>query len=510
MNAKMHHAGHRFSILSTASAGLAIMLAFGLLITGTSVAVPRLDPAGKAIPHVDSKSAAVPTTTVFQKWVSPDPYYAGVADSYISLYEPDTNYGTIATMKAHTFSGRERALVKFDISRIPTSARVLQARLNLFLWYRNQPYSATAYAYKVKRHWTETDVTWNKATAAVSWSQAGCNDPLNDYDASSVATTTLNYTQVTYTWDVTEMVQQWVANPISNEGVLIIAEGVSNQFQFRTSDGISPDQRPALEVTYDLSEVTPTLTHTATPTLTPVHTNTPTLTPSPTATQTPAQSPTPTLSPTATLSPTPTPTRTPVPPPVTLDFQQGVAPDPTYDGVADTFLSSFWADIRWGSDESLRVSNKRSGGADRTLLHFDLQGYIPTNAQVLSARLSLFAWTRRTLYGMRISAFEVARRWDVSVATWNRANPDELWAVAGCDGVDGDRQGDPVDSRFVYFTNQWYEWDVTSLVQRWVSNPETNRGLLLIGYDVDQDLRFRSSQWRVPEQRPKLTVTYQP
>lgn len=524
MNAKRSNMNSHSTLRFLSAVVLVIVLLLSLLAAGSSEATPGLDGAGKAVAPADVANVALPVTVVFRRWVSPDPSYAGVADTYISLNEPNTNYATSSTMKLHTQGQRERVLVKFDISRIPTTARVLQATLTLFVWYRNQTYRATVYAYKVRRHWTESDATWNGATATTFWSAAGCNDPVYDYDPTVVATTTLNYTNQTYSWDVTSMVQQWVASPISNEGVVLIGEGLNVEYQFRSSDIPAPEQRPSLSVTYEVGPVSPTPTHTFTPTRSPTATqsptNTPTHTPSPTFTQTPIPSatpthsptplysPTPTTSPTPTLSPTPTPTHTPVPPPVTQEFRQGVAPVAAYAGVTDTFLSSYRPDTPWGEEDGFRVSNRPSG-SERALLRFDLQGYIPANARVTSARLAIFAWSRRTLNGMRISAFDVIRTWDGSVATWNRANPTEMWTIPGCNGVDTDRQGDPVDSRFVYFTNQFYEWDVTALVQRWVANLLTNQGLLLIGYDVDQDVRFRSSEWRVPEQRPKLTVTYQ-
>ena len=142
------------------------------------------------------------------------------------------------------------------------------------------------------------------------------------------------------------------------------------------------------------------------------------------------------------------------------------------------------------------------------LVRFDLGEYVPANAQVTSARLSLFAWSRRTLLGMRISAFQLNRAWDPTSATWNHASLYQLWGASGCDEVSADRQGDSLDSRFVYFINQDYEWDVTSTVQRWAVDPNSNHGIVLIADEVDQDVRFRSSQWRVLGQRPKLTVTY--
>ena len=519
MNEKTDTAYPRYSMTkSLALAGLAFVLLLSLFADRTSWARSSQSGTKNVALSTNSYSGEPLATIVFQKWVSPDSSYTEVADTYISLYEPDTARGGENTMKLHTsYDGRERLLTKFVISAIPSTATVTEATLYLFAWYRSQAYPITAKAYRVKRHWNENEATWNQATSTNPWSQPGCNDPLYDYDPISVATSTVDATNQYYAWDLTQMVQRWVASPVSNEGVLLVGEGPSAQYQFRTSEAIAPNQRPYLMVTYYLQQPTATPTATSTRTSTPTHTstqtatstptNTPTPTASPTATRTPVQSPTFTRSPTATLLPTSTPTATRLPSLVHQVFQQGIYPVEAYRGVTDTFLSSYWPDTSWGSDDSFSISG-RGNGTERALIRFDLQGSIPTNAQVLSAKLCLFAWSRRTSYGLTISAFDVTRTWDVNVATWCRANATETWAIPGCDKVSSDRQGDPVASRFVYSTDQFYEWDVTSVVQRWAANPQSNKGLLLIGQDVDQDLRFRSSEWRVLSQRPRLTVSY--
>lgn len=489
--------------------GLAIVL-LALFVGTTSWATPSQSRARDSMASFTTANE-LPVTLIFQHGVSPEPSYAGVADTYISLYEPNASPGGSSTMKLHSgVDGRERILIKFDISRIPTSAMVTEATLHLFAWYRSHAYRVDTSAYEVRRHWNESETSWTQATSASQWTQPGCK-PVDDYDPTSVATTTLNYTNQYYDWDLTQMAQQWVADPVSNEGVLIVSQGPSTQYQFRTSDMPAPNQRPYLVVTYYLTAPSPTPTRTSTLTRTPTRTSTPTNTPtataSPTVTETPSESPTPTSSPTATLTPTATPTATPSPTPMLRVFQYGMHPIESYTSVSDTFLSAYRPNTPWGADDGLRISG-RGNGTERGLIRFDLQGYIPANAQVLSARLSLFAWSRRTLYGMRVSAFEVMRPWDVTVATWNRSSLGETWAAAGCDEVGSDRHSDPVASRFVYFTNQFYEWDVTALVQRWATEPAANNGILLIGHAVDQEVRFRSSEWRVPEQRPKLIVIY--
>jgi len=495
-----HHTVAR--ALALACGALALLALFA---SGTSRA--RLGGA-PSLAAVDD----LPVTLTFQKFVSPESSYSGVADTYIALYEPNANEGGSTTLKVHSaVDGRERILIKFDISRIPTTASVAEATLHLFAWYRNQTFAVDAKAYQVLRRWNEDDATWNAATASTFWGQPGCSAPGSDYDPNSMAMATLNYTNRYYSWDVTDMAQQWVANPLSNEGVVIVGEGPAAQYQLRASEIPADNQRPYLVLTYRVVEPSPTptgtQTGTATPTLTPTPTNTATPTLTPTITETPSESPTPTSSLTPTQTPTITPTATPSPTPVLKVFQSGLYPVQSYTAVSDTFLSSYRPVTPWGSDDGMRISG-RDGGTERPLVRFDLHGHIPPNSHIVSAKLSLYAWSRRTLYGMRVSVFGVERPWDVTAATWNNASALEAWAIPGCDAIGSDREGSAVDSRFVYFTNQFYEWDITALVQAWVNDTATNNGVLLIGRDVDQEVRFRASEWRVPEQRPRLAVFY--
>jgi hypothetical protein len=441
--------------------------------------------------------ALAPYTYVFQRWVSPDASYAGVADTHIALYEPDANHGGIGTLRLHPNSdGRERILIKFDISQIDPATFVAEARLNLYAWYRTQTYSVEAYAYRVRRNWSESKSTWNRASASNPWGIPGCKDPLTDFDPSSVATTTLSYTNQWYTWDITGMVQDWVANPSANHGLLIVAEGMGNQYQFRSSEIPSSNLRPFLEVTVDAEGPTPSQTTTPVET----YTVTPTATTSATATSTPTKTSSPGFTPTLTL----TPTR--VVSPLPKGFQQGLLPDASYAGVDDTFLTWYRPSVGWEEDDSLIVSGRE--GSERPLLRFELDGYIPANAQIHSAKVSLYAWSRRTLFGMRVSAYEVLRPWDVGTASWYEASVGQSWGVAGCDQAGVDRTAEAVASRFVYFTNCWHEWDITSLVQKWVSDPSSNHGLILVGHPIDQEMRFRSSEWRAPQHRPKLRLVY--
>lgn len=507
-----------FHLVSWAIRTVCIILSIALLLT----LIPNPSMQTNSALDAPVSTAIEPVTLVFKQRVFPDISYQGVADTHISLYEPTTNFGAYPTMRIHpASSGRERGLIKFDISVIPTSATVLQATLYLYAWYWSHTFPINIYAYRVIKHWNEREATWERATATQFWHTPGCNNPIYDYDPTFAVSTTVSNNRQYYSWDITQMAQLWVANPLSNEGVLLIGDGLSVQYQFRTSEIDSPDLRPYLVVTYLPSAPSPTPTRSATPTATPIYSPTPTKTSTPVGSPTPTSTPTHSATPTKTSTPaesptptstsmypaTPTLTSTPISTPVQRIFQQEWLPFVSYDGTADTSLAMYRPDDAWGNEESLRI-NGRDSGTERVLIRFDLAGYIPTNAQILSAKLSLFAWSRRTFYGMRVSAFEALRHWDEATATWNIASTFDPWTSPGCDAVGSDRAGALLASTFVYFTNKFYDWDVTSLVQRWVNDPSTNHGILLLGQKVNQEIRFYSSEWHVPPQRPKLTVIY--
>lgn len=483
--------------------GVTLVLLLSIMVNAVGQTAVAPSPEGQVSWQSDASAAQV-TTVAFQFGVYPDIYYTGVSDTFITLYEPETAFFEMATMKiTPNAEGRERGLISFDVSLIPSTATVQEARLHLYAWYWNQDLPVTVNAYRVLKPWVAWEANWIRASSMEPWHTPGCNNPGFDYDPASVVATTVLPELDFYSWDVTEMAQLWVANPASNYGILLVGEGLSVEYQFRTSQIGSENLRPYLVVTYYLTPPTATPTRTSTPTPTPTRTQTPTVTPTATISPTPTNTGMPAITPTPTETLTPGPTQVPQ----QKVFQQGMYPQIGYGGTSDTSITLYRPDSSVGEDESLRVIG-RGSGAERILLHFDLASDIPTGSHVMSAKLSVFAWSRRTLYGMRVSAYGVLRPWEEDTATWNRARTSELWAGPGCSEGGLDREFDLAASRFVYFADRFYDWDITPLVQQWVNNPATNRGVLLMGQNVDQEILFRSSEWRVPQQRPMLTVVY--
>ncbi|KPL15577.1 MAG: hypothetical protein AMJ93_16480, partial [Anaerolineae bacterium SM23_84] len=84
-------------------------------------------------------------------------------------------------------------------------------------------------------------------------------------------------------FDVTSIVQKWVANPASNKGVLLVGPNPAVIYYYRNSRFTNVDERPRLVITWTIPAAPPTPTPTPTSSPTPGPTATPTQTPTPTS-----------------------------------------------------------------------------------------------------------------------------------------------------------------------------------------------------------------------------------
>jgi len=228
--------------------------------------------------------------------------YSGTRDTYLYLWEPNTPHGDAGKLLVRSFDV-SRALLYFDISRIPVGADVIDARLHLYCDDQNRHQgddttSITVEIYGVEKEWEEGRADWYQATDEDDWTEAGCLAEGADYAPGRIGLPprtlieegNCRYTgegDCWYTFDVTSLVGQWAADPSQNKGILVRAlSAASIGTFFVSSEHASTTEHPALEVSYVLSP----------PTATPTATLTPTATATPTATVPPSTA-TPTLGP---------------------------------------------------------------------------------------------------------------------------------------------------------------------------------------------------------------------
>src|SRR4051794_40447539 len=137
------------------SATLVALAAAGAAVASVAGAA-TLTPTSKQI-----GAAGLPVTITTASIVA-------VADAYADQASPGTNSGAGTTLSVQSAtSATRRAFVRFDLSSIPTTARVQNATLQLTM--STAPTATRTYEVdKVAATWTETGLTWSNMPSAAA------------------------------------------------------------------------------------------------------------------------------------------------------------------------------------------------------------------------------------------------------------------------------------------------------------------------------------------------------
>ena len=500
--------------------------------TATSTPLPTSTKRPSATP-LPTPTGTLPTPTPGQVY-TPTPIpgaarFDPVADTYLDQWAPTTNYAS--SPKLIVRQGDIKApLIRFDLTSLPPNAVIDRAILSLSVLDRTNPGQLTVTAYKVLRSWDEQQCTWQQAAEGQAWTLAGCNDPSRDRSDVVADEVTLTDVGRWYDLDLTSLVQDWVRESNTNQGLVLKGSGsASVEYGFYSSNHSSEAMRPRLMVVWHGPAPTPTGPPLPTPTVTETSTPgagpTPSGTPKPEPTLTPTQTllpsdtpkPEPTLTPSETLLPTDTPTPGPtLTPSQTLPPSETPFPNPTqvrlregasYSGVVDTFIDAWYENRNYLKAVSISA---RQGSIKAPLIRFDLAG-IPDYASVKWSKLYLYITTRSNPNPLTLSVVRVNRAWDPAQVTWDQATASEAWVQAGAGDVESDRSARVYTTCQVDEERRWISLDVTDLVQEWVADPEHNYGLLVLAEsNVAVQYDFTSSGWFSEDYRPYLDVEYVP
>ena len=183
-------------------------------------------------------------------------------DTYININ--GNNYSTDTTLNTFTWPTNSIAnatILQFDISAIPPGAEIQKAILHLYqVKSRHEEAGYDVGVHKIINH----NPVLSKATGNVYdginlWTPYSglYNDiPLAQADIAAAETTnSLDPTNGYKTWGITNMVQDWINNPLSNYGVLVNSDAtaVSGAHRFFASmEASDVNQHPKLEVTYTI------------------------------------------------------------------------------------------------------------------------------------------------------------------------------------------------------------------------------------------------------------------
>lgn len=179
--------------------------------------------------------------------------YNGNTDAMIVMEAADTNFGALDACGVDFGGDYGRACVFKWLMPPPNTAKVTAASIILTL---SNGTGSSYDVYQLLRPWNEASVTWNQRTAGSSWGLPGANSTggaTPDRSSTVLGSLTGGIGKRTITLNASgiAVVQSWVANPSTNNG-LIIAGSATDGVVIQSSEYATIADRPILRVTYNL------------------------------------------------------------------------------------------------------------------------------------------------------------------------------------------------------------------------------------------------------------------
>src|SRR5215211_5603244 len=169
------------------------------------------------------------------------------ADTQIVENAPTRNYGAATSLGVNgnvpSGSGKDKfALLKWDLSGIAPSTQINSASVTLSVTTAS-PQSYQAYV--LNKPWVESSATWNVYSSGKPWEVAGAKGSL-DKEATVAGTITPSVKGKNTLTLPLAVVQGWVDNPATNQGIIIANPASTRGFNFNSREDNDPNQRPQL------------------------------------------------------------------------------------------------------------------------------------------------------------------------------------------------------------------------------------------------------------------------
>ena len=161
------------------------------------------------------------------------------------------NYGAHDTLSVDENAGY-RALLAFDLGRVPAGSMVTNARLELY--NTNTQNQGNIHIHRLTAPWVEGScqgsgctadgATWDSTDGVTSWSTLG-----GDYINTPISTSSLLATNTWYSWNITELAQDWADGTNPNYGILLASDPGADG-EFASSDHANVNWHPRLIIDY--------------------------------------------------------------------------------------------------------------------------------------------------------------------------------------------------------------------------------------------------------------------
>lgn len=197
-----------------------------------------------------------PSVVVFQQGLQG---YGGAADTTLSAWQPDTALGESPRLSLRynqqTAETTHMApLLRFDLSLLPANVQVISATLTLSVVELERPEDIRGEVYGLLVPWRSETATWRQRDTGLAWNRPGAQGAGSDHMAWRSDGQLINSGSRWVTFDVSTLVRGWLAQPLSNFGLVILAQpgesGSNLQVDFASSEYGEVNLRPKLTVAY--------------------------------------------------------------------------------------------------------------------------------------------------------------------------------------------------------------------------------------------------------------------
>jgi hypothetical protein len=136
------------------------------------------------------------------------------------------------------------------------------------------------------------------------------------------------------------------------------------------------------------------------------------------------------------------------------------------------------------------------------LVKFDVSQFAPST-QIDKATMEMYVEGQPRTGSATANVYLVSKDWIELEATWFKASSSDWWDEEGGDFEPKIEASCEIPSNA---TGKWEEWDVTSCIQNFIDNPETNFGFHFFMNVTMVTVEYTSSESNNQQNRPKLTI----
>ena len=159
-----------------------------------------------------------------------DAFIRPTVDTYVSICtqcdasRSSANFGSAPTLwvngEQYNEWGTGRALLKFDVAKIPTDAKIIKLRLYATSGDTRAGFDSRIQILRMEKSWDEMSVTWNTPT---------------QFDRNVYAEKVIQPNTIVgwHEWDITGLVKDWQGEKFVNHGLMLFSTAVNSNGGFR-------------------------------------------------------------------------------------------------------------------------------------------------------------------------------------------------------------------------------------------------------------------------------------